>query len=620
MINTVDRNKAAHLYMVSIIIIGWGLVFFSFINFAPTSFSISQLLFLIVLLFICEYFPIPVPKGHSVLTFPILYIIYVLFNIEITVVVYACIVLVVNALHKRPFRSILFNPAQLVLSFFTGHLLVHMTMEKVTNYVVSPLWIEIFTLFLFITCFYLINNILVDVVLLIRPERYSLSLWLQKGQAEFISYVISFIYGTLSHILGSQNRGEIDTIALFFFFSPIVALSLLSSIIARLNNEKNRLKALFQFSSELNKAIPVKEWKSLITKMLQRVIYYDECVLLWKNEWDQWELIINDGNIGTEELKNVEVIKQLEEIKSLTIYDKKHEKKGPLHPFLRNRMSSVMYVPLIIDGETVGCLIVTKPRTKSFLEEDIRSIVTIGNQLAIFLKTKMLSSEKERRMLLEERNRIAHDIHDGIAQTLAGAVMKLDTSIKKVVEQPNEAKRLIIDSNEKLRLSLKEVRDSIYALRPYPTERLGLHQAIKKKVEEILLEPSNNIKIKFSVRGQETKLSPMVEKVMFSVFQECIQNCLKHSQATNIHILVSYRADHILLKISDNGVGFSLYHAMISAMNEPHYGILQMNENAEKIGATLQIDSRSGEGAEVTLTVPKIGYEGDEYVDQSDVS
>lgn len=599
----------SQLYMGLVTVIGWGLVLFQVLSLSSVEVSFTLLL-LIVFLGVCEYYPMPVPKGLTTLTFPIIYIIYVVFGLDMVIITYASIVLAINLSHRRPLRIMLFNPAQLVISFYLAHVFHRIVMETFLTGSLNPIMDVLLGFSLMITLFYVLNNAIVDIVLWLRPEPYKFKVWWGKTQGELISFVISYIYGCLIHILGSQNRGEVDIFSFFFFFSPLVGLSLLSSIISRLKTEKNRIRALFQFSTELNKSIPSRGWEKLTKKLLQELMPIEDCILFVKNEKGIWDHTNIDGKILSH-IPLHDILLELENISQIQVYDHKKAGKGPLAPLLRSSSRSVVYAPLLFEGQSIGCFVVTKGRTKSFTIEDTRSIATIANQLAVFLKTRQLVSEQERRIILEERNRIAHDIHDGIAQTLAGAVMKLDTSYKKLETHPSDAKLLIADSIKKLRESLKDVRDSIYALRPYPTEQLGFHLAVEKKIAELKKDPSFSVDIQLQVRGNRGAISPMTEKVMFSVFQESIQNCLKHANASHLHILISYQSDHIVLKMKDNGQGFSLYHAMIKAMNQPHYGILQMNEAAEKIGAALQIDSKPNEGTEITLTVPKLGLEGE---------
>ncbi|WP_241773275.1 GAF domain-containing sensor histidine kinase [Bacillus sp. LL01] len=598
----------SQLYMSFISIAGLVLLAYHVITLETVNLSLALLL-LVIFLVVCEYYPMPMPRGQTTLTFPIIYMLYVVFGIEHVILIYALVVLGINIVHRRPLRILLFNPAQLIISFYMAHIIHGIFMDQLAVSDFSPLNMGLFGFFIMISFFYLINNIIVDIVLWLRPEKYPFRFWLGKTQGEAISYGIAFVYGCLIHYLGSQNRGDVDVFSYFFFFSPLVGLSLLSSIIARLKVEKNRIKALFDFSSELNKSLPSQSWEELIKTLLNDIMVYEDCVLLLRNDQIQWEMTMVKGELSSASLDK-EAFFLMESMEKLTIFDKQDTDKGPLTPYFRLQSRSVVYAPLIFENETIGCFVVTKSRTKSFTVEDTRAVATIANQLAGFFKTKQLVKEQERRVILEERNRIAHDIHDGIAQSLAGAVMKLDTSLKKMDSNPVEARQLIADSNNRLRESLKDVRDSIYALKPYPTEQLGFHTAIERKIVQLKKDQTLGLNIKLEIRGERGPISPMTEKVMFDVFQESVQNCIKHAKATDLHILVSYKRDHILLKMTDNGVGFSLYHAMIKAMNEPHYGILQMNEAAEKIGAALQIESGPNEGTEIILTVPKLGLEG----------
>lgn len=124
----------------------------------------------------------------------------------------------------------------------------------------------------------------------------------------------------------------------------------------------------------------------------------------------------------------------------------------------------------------------------------------------------------------------------------------------------------------------------------------------------------------FEQRGKLETIDSMVEKILFDTFQESIRNIVKHADATNVDILLSYQKEHLLLRIKDNGKGFSLLEAMMKAQKEPHFGILQMNDAAERIGASLQIDSKPGQGTELSMIVPKLGMKGGHENDQAYVS
>lgn len=593
--------------MMLIALIGWSIAIYAVFN-LPNIESPFLLLFLMIFIFICEYYPMPFRKGNSSLTFPVIYLIYLIHGLEITIILYFISVLLTALINKRPIRILFFNPAQLVLSLTLVHIL---SMGVPLTYFTGFTTVLV-SFFIFISAFYLINNLIVDTVLLLRPEKYSFDMWIEKGRGEIFSFSISLVYGFLIHFLGERQTDGIDVFAYFFFLSPLIFLAIISSIIIRLRVDKQRLKALFNFSSELNKAIPIIDWEDNIKTLLNEVVSYEESFLFTFDEKERWKLAISEGYLNLHNDKPNE-LDELNKIRVTTVYNKHELSQAPLSYYFNAHIQTAVYAPLILDNELVGCLILTKTRTNSFVVQDLHSISTMANQLAIFLKTQMLFSEKEQRILLEERNRIAHDIHDGIAQTLAGAIMKLDTASKKVTSDPKEARGLINDSNHVLRIGLKEIRDSIYALRPYPTEQVGLHTAIMKKIEELRRE--QGLDISFESRGLQIRLGLLTEKVIFSIIQESIRNCIKHAKASKVDVLLSYQKERIYLKVKDNGIGFSLYEAMTAAMKEPHYGILQMNEDAAKVGATLQIDSREKSGTEIVVKIPKLGYEGEEVID-----
>lgn len=190
----------------------------------------------------------------------------------------------------------------------------------------------------------------------------------------------------------------------------------------------------------------------------------------------------------------------------------------------------------------------------------------------------------------------------------------MESAQKKYADRPKDMQQVVDTSIKKLRKSLSEVRYSIYALKPYPTQRLGLKQAIINKVQS--LKQEYGLAITYHERGRSRKLSFTKERVIFDTLQESLQNIIKHAKADKVDILLSYQREHVLLKVKDNGIGFSLFESMIKAKHEPHYGILHMNEQAEQLGAALQIDSSAGKGTEITLLIPDSEM-GEEYHDSN---
>ncbi len=602
--------------MNSISLMGWILILFSFVKLEPPGEPIVLALLFLFLL-ISEYYPMPVWRGQTAITFPVVYVLFLLYGFSYTAIAYAGAVLIVNLIHQRPLRTVFFNPAQLVLSFYAAAITLPLIKPLLEKMALTPIIQGIFEYIILLAVYVVINNLIVDLVLFIRPQHYSFKMWKHKTITELNSAAISLIYGITLYVVGSQNRGEIDVFAYFFFFSPLVGISLLSATIARLRREKNRLKLLFSITTELNQMLPSQDWLSALRGSFNELIGA-EASLLWIKRDGDWELSFKDGRTLRDFKLPPAAFDEFEEMRHPVIYNDRQREGGAAADCFNDDVKAFVYSPLVIENETIGMFIIARSRTKSFQDDDVQSIATLANQLAVIIKTRMLFTEKEKRIVLEERNRIARDIHDGVAQTLAGAVMKLETAGKKFNKNPEETRKLVDESVLGLRESLKEVRESIYALRPYPTEKATLAEAILRKIEAV--QKGFQEVIEFEIRGQEQELSPMVEKVLFDTFQESLQNAIKHSKASKVEILLSYQSEHILLKIKDDGSGFSLFQAMLKARNQPHFGILQMNDAAEKINASLQIDSKEGSGTEVVITVPRMGIEGGSIDDQAHAS
>ncbi|WP_077619846.1 GAF domain-containing sensor histidine kinase [Bacillus sinesaloumensis] len=610
MVSSHKRENYAKFYMILIALIGWTIVGYSFFQIEPTD-EIAILLLLTAFLAVTEYFPIPLMRGSTTITFPFIFIMQGLFGISYPIIIYAVIVLVINILHERPLRIILFNPAQLAISVFTADFILtylNGTQVLATN---NELLNGILTYGLFLAFFFIVNNLIVDFVLLIRPQPYPFFMFKTKTFTEVGSAAISLLYGVMMVYL---NGRTVDVFSMFFFFSPLVAVSLLYSVISTLENEKKRLNALFSITTVVNKNIHSTDWIETFKTIFTQIVDV-QAIMLWVKENDVWKILYYDGRVTPKEELTGEALARFDGKKEPIVYQDRVKKLGPIDEFFKKDMKAFVYSPMVVEDETIGMLVVAKSRSRSFEEDEIHSIATLSNQLAVAVKTRYLIEEKEKRIILEERNRIARGIHDGVAQTLAGAVMNLETAERKFDRNREETRKLIHESMEKLRLSLREVRESIYELRPYPTERVGLSAAISKRIK--MIKSEYDISFSFDIRGQEVPLSSMVEKELFDIFQESLQNTVKHAKATKIDVLLSYQKEHIILKIKDNGVGFSLFQAMVKAQNNPHFGILNMNDAAEKINATLQIDSKEGQGTDITLTVPKMGLEGGSTVDQA---
>ncbi|MBO1626915.1 GAF domain-containing sensor histidine kinase [Bacillus arachidis] len=594
------REKVASFYLYFISFLGLITITISLLEIKIPSHP-TIIVLLILFMGITEYFPVRFWRGVSSLSFPIIYSMLLLFGTHITVLSLVFVTLIIHLLRRSPVERILFNSTQHALSLILAEWFSSKCMLLLTSGMnMAVLYEKLIFLLLFSIFFCFFNNLFYDLLIVLLPQPYSMRRWNQKNISVFLCESFCLFYAALMHILGTQYRLEMNEIVFFFFFFPLVAISIISSFSARVRMEKERLYEFFLITTEISRGLSDGNLQH-IKKSLKGFLGI-QAYVLWTKDEDGWSIQLKDGKLKKKITDYSNDAEKFEEITKNTVLNNWKIGTAPGDGVFEDVIRSLVYFPLIVNDELIGMFVTGKSRSSGFFPEDVQLLETFSNQLANIVKTRILISEQEKRMILEERNRIAREIHDGIAQALAGVIFQLESAQKKYRDKPTDMQQVVEKSIRKLRGSLGEVRYSIYALKPYPTQQLGLKQAIASKIKSVKQE--YELDIRYHERGHSRTLSFSKERVIFDTFQESLQNIVKHAQAEKIDVLLSYQREHVLLKVKDNGVGFSLFESMIKTKCEPHYGILHMNEQAEQLGATLQIDSSVGKGTEITLLIP----------------
>ncbi|WP_369903448.1 GAF domain-containing sensor histidine kinase [Bacillus manliponensis] len=594
------REQVASFYIYSISFLGVIAVIISlFLSEMPS--NLILLLLLIMFMGITEYFPIRIWRGGITLSLTLVYIMNWQFGVYITVLSSICAMLCIHLLRRLPMQRTIFNCAQFALSIILTEWLSSKCFSLFISEMNLPILYEKFIiLFLFSVLFCFFNSCFYDLLILLLPQPYPLEEWNKKNILVLLSVLFCLFYTSLIHILAYRYQGVLDEIMVLFFFFPLVAICIISSFVRQIRIEKERLYKLFSITTELSRGLSAGNLQQM--KQSLKGFLGIQAYVLWAKDEGNWTLLLKDGKVHSNISSSSDFHTKFDEISQPVVVTDWKAGMAPGDEVFENVMRSLVYLPLKVNQEVVGMFVAGKSRSASFITEDVQTLATFANQLGSLLKTRTLISEQEKRTILEERNRIAREIHDGIAQALAGVIFQLESAQKKYANQPEDMQQVVDKSIEKLRNSLGEVRYSIYALKPYPTQRLGLKQAITNKIQS--LKQEYDLAITYHERGRSRKLSFKKERIIFDTLQESLQNIVKHAKADKVDILLSYQRERVLLKVKDNGVGFSLFESMIKAKHEPHYGILHMNEQAEQLGAALQIDSSAGKGTEITLLIP----------------
>jgi signal transduction histidine kinase len=212
-------------------------------------------------------------------------------------------------------------------------------------------------------------------------------------------------------------------------------------------------------------------------------------------------------------------------------------------------------------------------------------------------QTRIIQQKVKREGVLEERDRIAREFHDTLEQEIAAIIIQLDAVEMQFNSSPKTARQLLGLARDMSRHSLAEARRSVRDLRSRLLENSDLPTALKEMAAP--LSPGNGTEITVQTSGAPRKLPALAEHHLLRVAQEGIVNSLKHARAKKIAVTLRYEANQVYLCIRDDGDGFDL--ACVGSASGGCFGLLDMRERAEKIGARFTLTSKPGNGAEVVF-------------------
>lgn len=220
--------------------------------------------------------------------------------------------------------------------------------------------------------------------------------------------------------------------------------------------------------------------------------------------------------------------------------------------------------------------------------------------IVLLLKRRLLVAEREFKAVLNERNRIAREIHDTLAQGYVGISVQLEVLAELVRHNKQEAAQKQLDAvRGHVREGLAEARQSIWALRSQDAGEKTLPVLLRRTTEQTA---GHELETHFALHGAYRPLPPGTEKEILRIAQEALHNGKKHAQAHNLWVQLDYEQGELALEVRDDGEGFETSENAVSPPG--HYGLTGMRERAAMIGARLEVASTPGEGTTVRLRVP----------------
>ncbi len=230
------------------------------------------------------------------------------------------------------------------------------------------------------------------------------------------------------------------------------------------------------------------------------------------------------------------------------------------------------------------------------------ALVAMALAGASFLIYRWRVAEVEARFgaVLQERNRIAREIHDTLAQGFVGVSMQLEIVSRLLASSVDGAREHLDQARAQVRESLSEARRSIWQLRSQSSESEDFAARLSKAAKQAI--GLNPVQLSLDVRGTYRPLRPNVEDELLRIGQEAVTNAVRHSSAARIDIELAYATKKLRMTIADDGRGFAV--GAYTGGPNGHFGLEGMRERAEQINARFVVDSAAGRGTKVLVEAP----------------
>lgn len=283
----------------------------------------------------------------------------------------------------------------------------------------------------------------------------------------------------------------------------------------------------------------------------------------------------------------------------LRSYHEGSPEEEPFREWMRQQEClSALQLPLVIGGKVFGACTVRFASDREFGVEELTLAKALALQATLALQLARLEQQSRGAAVLDERNRMARDIHDTLAQGLTGVVIQLEAA-KEVLSlrRSREVKEHIQRAIELARQSLAEARRSVHALRPMVLEQGSLIAALEGLLQR--MTSGTGIDARLSLDGIPWRLPPDWEEHLLHIGQEALANALRHANPKSFHVRIAFEAASIVLTLRDDGVGFDV------TQTAGGLGLASMRERVVQLGGRLSLRTALNAGTEIIVILDR---------------
>jgi signal transduction histidine kinase/PAS domain-containing protein len=248
---------------------------------------------------------------------------------------------------------------------------------------------------------------------------------------------------------------------------------------------------------------------------------------------------------------------------------------------------------------SVGFLKMTFNENQELVEEKRQLVIALANQAALAILLIQLAEQSKQSALYEERNRLAGEIHDTLAQAFTGISLQLGVAKWLLEQDPSKIEPILDRINDIAQSGLAEARRSVWEIYPTAQKYANLAEKLSQHIENVKQTThDHSLRIDFQILGTAYQVAAIIGYNLLKIAQEAIVNALKHAKPKNLSIVLTYKSSFVSLKITDDGCGFQ------PSLDNGGFGVLSMSERSDRLGGQLSINSILGQGTEILVEIP----------------
>jgi signal transduction histidine kinase len=372
----------------------------------------------------------------------------------------------------------------------------------------------------------------------------------------------------------------------------------------RVKERTQQLSALLQVSAHVASTLELEPLLEIILRELQSVVSYSGGMILL---WQEGELAVaaRRGAVSAElqpwlrrPLHDIE--RELgwtgwrETVTSVDV--RPILQRSGATPLLAREVRAWMAVPLMGRNALIGAVIVYHREPGHYTPRHNDLATAIARQAAVAIENAQLYEQGQNLAVLQERQRLARELHDSVSQALYGIALGARTASTLLAKDPQRAGEPLNYVLSLAEAGLAEMRALIFELRPETLENEGLVAALERQIAALRARHELDVVTDFVA---EPAIALPAKEALYRVAQEATNNIVKHARASQVHIALQQEDGLLTLTVADDGRGFD------AGRDFPgHLGLKTMRERVERLGGTLHIESRPGRGTQVQAELP----------------